>query len=137
VKGTWDALFGFWQPADAPNALKLNQSSDKLCLARGKKIPLDRFKEIQRCMKGFFEVTLNDIFISMLTLTLYRYLERKKDPLVHLKKPKLHIDIPVDLKARRVGVDPCDISNNVHYVTIRLPLEMVAAGRKQLLCKIR
>eukprot|EP00397_Hematodinium_sp_SG-2012_P005583 GEMP01005603.1.p1 GENE.GEMP01005603.1~~GEMP01005603.1.p1 ORF type:complete len:438 (+),score=68.67 GEMP01005603.1:275-1588(+) len=135
AKGIWDSLFGLWQAKDPPNALKLKESTGHLRIHAGKKIPLERFKELQAAFVNL-NATLNDIFVAILTLTVYRYLETKSDPILRVNKPKLHVDIPYDLKERRVGVDPCDMGNHLTYITLRLPLEAVPKGRTELMCNV-
>jgi len=83
IKGSLLGVFGAAMPNDPANCLKLKDHrnpapSKKSCFTDV--IPLDKIKEMKDKCEG---ATVNDILMALMTLTMKKYAQEQKDPVVN------------------------------------------------------
>jgi diacylglycerol O-acyltransferase / wax synthase len=82
LDGLIRGVIGTILPADPPNILKLKNHrhpGSQRCIATTGNISLD---EVKRLKANFPGATVNDIFASLMTMTVRKYLEQHQDPIL-------------------------------------------------------
>eukprot|EP00397_Hematodinium_sp_SG-2012_P011545 GEMP01011685.1.p1 GENE.GEMP01011685.1~~GEMP01011685.1.p1 ORF type:complete len:483 (+),score=68.25 GEMP01011685.1:36-1484(+) len=130
TSGTCAAMFSPFLPGDHPNALKLEDiehPSGKISVASTKQFALASFKELKNSLPGF---TLNDVFMTLVTLSVYRYLEAKDDPMTKPGGPtRFNFQIMVDVMRRELTKpgpnEHVELQNAVAPMVYSLPFQVL------------
>lgn len=132
--GIKEGVYGPFGSHDPPNALKIKRGKDfektytgKKLLARSEKLSLDEIKDIKSKFKG---ATVNDVLLTVLTMTVKAFLEEIDDPVLSLKNSKspLRGNFPVNLRSSKEallkGNNP---SNKWQPLAFRFPFDFTTA----------
>lgn len=133
LHGTCQAVFAPFLCGDDPNTLRMadfRNPSGNVSVATTRPLPLARFKELARQLSpaGF---SVNDVFMTVFTLTLYRYLREQNDPMT--KKggsTRFTCQIMVDVMGRRATsfgsrLDGVELQNSVAPMVFGLPFAVL------------
>eukprot|EP00929_Paragymnodinium_shiwhaense_P063973 TRINITY_DN3200_c0_g1_i1.p1 TRINITY_DN3200_c0_g1~~TRINITY_DN3200_c0_g1_i1.p1 ORF type:complete len:479 (-),score=104.98 TRINITY_DN3200_c0_g1_i1:489-1925(-) len=121
-------------PGDPDNKLKLKNHRTPGSLrsyATSDSLDLDEIKKLKETLPG---TTVNDVLLTVATLTLRAYLE-EHDPDTLSKKRQVRANFPISLRSLRAGEDPDDLGNSFSQGFFRFPLE--ETGPMQILHKVK
>lgn len=120
--GVQEGLFGPFGKVDGTSILKPTKSTNwvgtKKVLAMGDQIPLDKVKEIKNKFEG---ATVNDILITLLTITLKEYFKEEGDPIA-MKNSPIRGNFPVNTRGPNQPIlKDGDPNNEWSAVSFRFP----------------